>query len=154
MTTKPKNTGGKQAEAGNKGKFPSGKSGNPKGRPPGARNKATLIAERLLDGEAKAITDKCITMAKAGDGTALSLCMERLLPPRRGRPVRVKLPGVGGAMNIVEAQVGVLTAASSGNITLEEATMLSGLIEGCRKAIETEELTKDVEAIKLAMKVA
>jgi len=32
--------------------FPKGHSGNPRGRPPGARNAATVLAEQLLDGEA------------------------------------------------------------------------------------------------------
>ncbi len=39
--TKPKQRGG----------FKPGKSGNPSGRPPGSRSKATLIAQSLLDGQ-------------------------------------------------------------------------------------------------------
>jgi hypothetical protein len=35
-------------------KFKKGQSGNPSGKPKGARNKATLAAEALLDGEAEA----------------------------------------------------------------------------------------------------
>jgi hypothetical protein len=37
-----------------------GQSGNPYGRPRGARNRATVVAERLLDGEADALTRKAI----------------------------------------------------------------------------------------------
>jgi hypothetical protein len=33
-----------------------GQSGNPSGRPPGARNKTTLAVEALLDGEAEVLT--------------------------------------------------------------------------------------------------
>ena len=40
--------------------FEPGKSGNPKGKPKGSRNQATLLAEALLDGEAEAITRKVI----------------------------------------------------------------------------------------------
>src|SRR5271169_4787644 len=72
--------------------FAPGKSGNPKGRPKGARNNATVIAEVLLDGEANAITRKLIDKALEGDTTALRLCLDRLLPPKRGRPVSFKLP--------------------------------------------------------------
>jgi hypothetical protein len=43
--------------------------GNP-GRPKGSRNKATLAAEALLDGEAEALTRKAIELALAGDVTA------------------------------------------------------------------------------------
>lgn len=38
--------------------FSKGRSGNPRGRPPGARNAATVIAEQLLDGEAEALIRK------------------------------------------------------------------------------------------------
>ena len=53
------------------------------GRPKGALNKTTLAARALLDREAEQITRKCVELAKAGDTTALRLCLERLLPPRR-----------------------------------------------------------------------
>src|SRR5260370_33248870 len=69
-----------------------GESGNPAGRPMGARHKATVAAEALLDGEAEALTRKAVEMALAGDGTALRLCLDRILPPRRERPVRVTTP--------------------------------------------------------------
>jgi len=31
-------------------------------------------------------------MALPGDGTALRLCLDRIIPPRRERPVRFKMP--------------------------------------------------------------
>ena len=40
------------------GRYKKGESGNPKGRQPGSRNKATQIAEFLLDGEAEALTPR------------------------------------------------------------------------------------------------
>jgi hypothetical protein len=43
--------------------FQKGHSGNPQGRPPGARNAATVIAEQLLEGEAATITRKAIELA-------------------------------------------------------------------------------------------
>jgi hypothetical protein len=57
-----------------------GVSGNPAGKPKGARHKTTLAVQALLDGEAEALTRKCIELAKEGDTTALRLCMERLAP--------------------------------------------------------------------------
>jgi Family of unknown function (DUF5681) len=38
--------------------FKPGESGNPAGKPKGARNKVTLAIEALLDGEAEALTRK------------------------------------------------------------------------------------------------
>ena len=63
----------------------------------GSRNKATLIVEALLDGEAEAIVRKVIERAKKGDLIALRLCLDRIAPPRRDRPVRFTVPELGSA---------------------------------------------------------
>jgi hypothetical protein len=49
--------------------------GNP-GRPKGARHKATVAAEALLDGQAEALTQKAVDAALEGDTTALRLCLD------------------------------------------------------------------------------
>jgi hypothetical protein len=78
--------------AANRGWFRKGQSGNPAGRPRGRRDERVLFAQALLDGEAEAIIRKCIEMAKEGDPVCMKLCMERLLPPVRSRPVRLDIP--------------------------------------------------------------
>ena len=37
------------------GRFQKGQSGNPQGKPKGARNATTILAQNLLDGEAEAL---------------------------------------------------------------------------------------------------
>ena len=59
--------------------------GNP-GRPRGARNKSTLAAMALLEGEAEALTRKAVELALGGDTVALKLVLDRILP--RERPAR------------------------------------------------------------------
>jgi Family of unknown function (DUF5681) len=71
-------------------RFQPGQSGNPNGRPPGSRNKSTLAVEALLDGEAEVLTRKAIELAKAGDLVALRLCLDRVCPPRKDRPVNFR----------------------------------------------------------------
>jgi hypothetical protein len=78
-------------------RFRKGQSGNPSGRPRGARNKATLAVEALLDGEAEVLTRRAIERAKEGDSVALRLCLERILPPRKDRPVSFALPKIESA---------------------------------------------------------
>jgi len=78
-------------------RFRKGQSGNPSGRPRGARNKTTLAVEALLDGEAEVLTRKAIERAKDGDSVALRLCLERILPPRKDRPVSFALPKIESA---------------------------------------------------------
>jgi Family of unknown function (DUF5681) len=75
--------------------FKPGQSGNPAGRPKGARNATTLAVEALLDGEGEALTRKAIDLAKKGDMQALKLCMDRIVPPRRDRPLAFALPPIG-----------------------------------------------------------
>ena len=67
---RPERTGRKQ------GRWSKGQSGNPHGRPRGTRNKATLAAQALLDGEAEALTRVCIKRALKGESVALRLAQE------------------------------------------------------------------------------
>lgn len=118
------------------GRFAPGSSGNPSGRPQGARHKATLAAEALLDGEAEAITRRCVGLALEGDLVALRLCLERLLPPRRERPVRFALPEMRSAADAVEATAALARAVADGDLTPGEAAELSRLLEAYTKTLE------------------
>ena len=102
-------TGEKQA-----GRFKPGESGNPAGRPPGSRNKTTLAVEALLDGEAEELTRKAIELAKEGDLTALRLCLERIVPARKDRPVVFALPDLETAGDAVKAWAAIMEAVASG----------------------------------------
>ena len=77
--------------------FEKGMSGNPSGRPRGSRNATTLALEALLDGQAQALTQKAIDFALSGDMPALRLCLDRILPPRKDRPVSFTLPEINSA---------------------------------------------------------
>ena len=80
--------------------FAKGRSGHPAGRPAGARNKKTLAAAVLLEGEAQALTRRAVDLALAGDPTAMRLCIERILPPCRERTVKFALPPIESAADI------------------------------------------------------
>ena len=58
-------------------RFEEGQSGNPAGRPKGARNRTTLAMQALLEGEAESLTRKAIEMAQEGDPVALRMCLDR-----------------------------------------------------------------------------
>jgi hypothetical protein len=128
--------------------FQKGCSGNPQGRPLGARNAATVIAEQLLDGEAAAITRKVIELAMQGDLTALRLCLERIVPPRRDRPVNFNLPSMNSADDASKALAAITTAVASGELTPTEAAELSRVIEGYVKALEATEIERRLRLLE------
>lgn len=109
--------------------FVKGRSGNPKGKPKGARNKATLAAEVLLDGEAETITRKAIELAKGGDIMAIRLCLERILPPRKDRPIAVDLPAIICAADLKTAYAAVGRDVANGELTPDQERAMSDLLE-------------------------
>ena len=143
MGNTPENTGRDQA-----GRFAKGHSGNPAGKPPGCRHKATRAAEALLAGEAGALTRKAIETALQGDVAALRLCLERLLPPRKDRPIEVDLPALKRPSDITAAMATLARAVGEGQLTPSEAQAVASLLEGHRKAIETEELEARIVALE------
>lgn len=131
----PENTGTKQDR-----RFRKGKSGNPAGRPSGSRNKITVAVDALLDGEAETLTRKAIDKAKEGDMTALRLCMDRIAPVRRDRPVTFALPKINSAADAAKASGALLRAAAAGEITPSEAVELGRLLESYVKTLEVSEI--------------
>lgn len=132
-------------------KFKSGQSGNPGGRPKGALNKTTLATQALLDGEAEAMTRKVVELAKDGNLAALRLCLERLLPPRKDRPVNFTLPRIEGAQDLVKALGAILEAVAQGEITPAEGQTLTVMLDAYRKGLETVDFEARITALEKEM---
>ena len=129
-------------------RFKSGQSGNPNGRPKGALNKATLATQALLDGEAEALTRKVVELAKEGHPVALRLCLERLLPPRKDRPISFALPKMEGAEDLPQALGAILEAVAQGEITPGEGQTLTAMLDTYRKGLETTDLEARMTALE------
>lgn len=102
--------------------------GNP-GRPRGSRNKATLAAEAILDGEAEALARKAIELALNGDLQALRICLDRLLPPRRERLVRFSLPPISAGADASQATTALISAVAHGELAPGEVASLVQIVE-------------------------
>jgi hypothetical protein len=128
--------------------FEPGQSGNPSGRPKGARNKTTIAVEAMLDNEAEVLTRKVIDLALAGNMAAIRLCFERLLPPRRDRGVAFGLPKIESAADAVVASHAVLDSCSTGILTPGEAAEVMRLIETHLRAIELRQIEMGMAALE------
>ena len=126
------------------GKFSDGNAGRPKG----SRNKATIAIEGLLEGQAEALTQTAISKALEGDSIALRLCMDRIAPPMKDRPVVCSLPRMHGAMDAAEAAGSVLSAVSEGTLTPIEGTRVMGLIDSYRRTLELTDIEYRLKALE------
>ena len=132
----------------NNGQFTKGTSGNPGGRPPGSRNKATLLMEALLEGEAEQLARKAIELGKAGNIHALQLCLDRLTPPCKDRLVCFDLPSMRSLDDISVGIARIVTAVSEGNLTPQEGEVVFRILEGHAKIMNTQDLVRRVEKLE------
>ena len=147
MTEAPRNSASENTKfkPGNPHRFAPG---NP-GRPKGARCRATLLAEKLMSADTRAIVQAVITAARAGDMTAARIVLDRIAPIRKGRPLRFNLPEGGGtAEDVSVALAAVVEGMAAGDLTPDEAQMVASVLELRRKAIETVEIERRLAALE------
>ena len=125
--------------------FQPGQSGNPAGRAVGSRNKKTLAAEAALFDHAKELVDNMVQRAKNGEPAAMRLCMERILPVGRGRPLPIELPSIRSTEDALKAADVIMDALKEGAVSAREAVDLLRVVEG---------LTRLTGAIDFIKKVA
>ena len=128
-------------------KFQPGVSGNPKGRGAGTKDKRTALRQLLVPHQSK-LLETLIDFAKAGDMTAMKICMDRLMPPLREDPIHVTIPKIESADDCTKAQAAVLNAVAAGEMLPSEGQVLSGLINAQRLAYETTHLAKQLADIQ------
>ena len=126
------------------GQFSAGNSG----RPRGSRNRVTLAIDSLLEGQSDALTQTAISKALEGDSIALRLCMDRIAPPMKDKPVVFPLPRMHGAMDASEAAGSVLSAVSEGTLTPIEGTRVMGLIDSYRRTLELTDIEQRLNALE------
>jgi hypothetical protein len=134
--------------------FRKGQSGNPAGRKPGSKNKSTLAAQVLLEGEAEALTRKAVELAKAGNALALKLCLDRVYAPRRERAVSFALPPIASAEDLAAAMAAISAATAKGDLTPGEAFDLARVAESFLRVIDArnEELRRKQWAAREAQR--
>ena len=132
-------------------KFTKGRSGNPSGKPKGCRNATTILFDELLKDNAKELIEKTIEMAKDGDGPALRLCIERLAPARKDRPVWFDLPEMNEAKDAVNASAAIVAAVADGDLTPSEAAELSKVVDGYARTLQAAEFEERISKLEKAI---
>ena len=102
----------------------------------------------MLDGEAQELTRKAIELGKSGNLAALRLCIDRIVPPRKDRPLDFELPTLQRAEDAPKAMGAIAAAVASGNLTISEAAEVSKIIEIFIHAIEATELERRLRAVE------
>src|SRR5262249_40910228 len=123
-----------------------------------SRNGMTVLAEKIFDerlfGEDKkadAIITKAIELAENGDTACIRLCLDRIAPPRKDRPVCFELPKMTELKDAVSASAAIVAAVANGDLTPMEASELGKLIESYARTLQAvafeERLSKLEKAI-------
>ena len=118
-------------------RFQKGESGNPAGRPRGALNRATVLAQELLAARVESIAGKLIELAEGGDMRAIRVCMERLAPAPQHQPIAVELPPIEKPADSVEAAATIAAAVAAGELTAAEAARLAKVVEVYVRALDS-----------------
>ena len=122
--------------------FKKGQSGNPKGRPKGARDKRLAL---LLSNEKK-LQRKLVQMALKGDMRAMQLCADRLWPKLRPEalPINVKAK----SSDLSDQGRALIDAALHGKITAEVLRDILTALYGQAKLVELTELEERLTALE------
>jgi len=127
--------------------FKKGESGNPRGRPKGARDRRSTLRYGLLK-EVPAILKTLAKAAKGGDIQSAKLILERTLPPLKSAAETLTLPVADTPASQGRT---VLGACAQGHITPDEAATLMQAISAQARVVEVEELTQRVQALEQAL---
>ena len=125
--------------------FQAGKSGNPSGRPPGIRDRRTAM-RALLEPHAQALVAKAVELALAGDGTALRICIDRLIPAIKAKDDSVSLPSLNGSL-ADQGRV-VVEALAEGKLSPEEVSTILQALATQARIVEVDEIEKRVTALE------
>lgn len=141
-------------EPSNNGRQASGKfaPGNrlSNGRKPGSRNRTTLAALNLLDGEAERLSRRAVELALAGDVAALKLCLDKVAPPRRDRPIEIAMDRIETAADACSAISDLIAAVAAGELAPSEADAVAALIERRAKLAELSDIEQRLSVLEKA----
>jgi len=118
-----------------KGRFQSGQSGNPSGRP--ARASASVDASTYahLADLGDAALSALEAAVKKGDRWAIEMVLQRVAPVPKSQPTTAEVYGPRAVKRLAATQRGREVAAAAVVIALEDRTLAASLVEAIREAM-------------------
>src|SRR5262245_13777235 len=102
----------------------------------------------MLELHAEELVAKIVDLAKAGDTTALRICIDRLIPPVKAKDDPVRLPSLGGSL--ADSGRVILDALADERLTPEEAGSILSALGTQARIVEVDEIEKRVAALEKA----
>jgi hypothetical protein len=102
----------------------------------------------MIGDQAEQVIQRVIEGALAGDTTCMRLCLERIAPPVKERPISVEAPEIKTSDDAITAMTAVLAQVCAGNLTPGEGTAIAGLVDVFRRVVETQELEKRMTTLE------
>ena len=84
--------------------------------------------EQALEPHVKTIVQQLIELAQKGDPTALRLCLERISPPLRERPLQFELPPMEVPADAVAAIAAITAGLADGELNGAEGLVLARMV--------------------------
>jgi hypothetical protein len=101
------------------------------GRKPGARNRATVLAESLIAGESEQLVRKAIEVGLEGNVPMLTALLRCMVGPvkERSLPLRFRLPPLRCAQDAREVIMAIMAAGSDGTLDTEGVRVLMTAVD-------------------------
>lgn len=126
------------------GRFKSGHSGNPAGRPPSL---SPELRQRL-DEVAPALFDSLIESALAGDVSAAKLILDRVAPVSKATTPPVSIPEMVNAHDLSSKANYAMKAIAEGQIPPDVGVTVIQALGACAKIVEVDELDRRITALE------
>jgi hypothetical protein len=120
------------------------------GRKLGSRNRASLLADALHEGEEEELVRKGIELAKAGDPQMLKFFLDRILS--KDRPVTIDLPPIKSRRDLTAAYAAIMQAVGAGEITPSEGSAVAALLANIAKFIDDVEVVAQFRKMEEKLK--
>src|SRR5450759_1126168 len=119
------------------------------GRKLGARNRASLLADALLEGEEEELVRKGIELAKAGDPQMLKFFLDKILP--KDRPVKIDLPPIESRSDLTAAYAAIVQAVGAGEIAPSEGSAVAALLASIARFIDDAEVVAQLRKMEVQL---